>query len=154
MQRKQEKFDRHGVLAPLGFLILFVLFVYGSLLIALLGAAAWVIDVYALTFFARLNIFGIWLLVFCCLALWLGGSFIIATLAYYILRRRGRYLLAEDVRLYVIIVLMGIFIVPFILWRNVRNNHPDLRHRYRQKLKRLAKSEKMQERLRERQRRL
>jgi len=151
--KKQESFNRHAVLAPLLFLILFVLFIYGSLLVAVLGASAWVIDVYDLAFFARLGIVGVWLLAAGALAFWLGGSFLVALIPYYILQSRGRYILADNVRLYIIIVLMGIFISPLILWRNVRHNHPDLRRRYRQKLKRLAKGKKMQQRLSERQHR-
>jgi len=149
-QARETHFDRHGVLAPLLFLISFVLFVYGGMLIAMLGVSAWAIDSHDLSLFAQLETLGIWLLAFCTVAVWLSGCFVVANIAYYILRLKRRYILAENVRLYMIIILVGIFIVPFILWRHVRNNHPGLRHRYRQKLKRLARTQKMQERLSER----
>jgi len=150
-ENTQKKTDWHSVLAPVVFLIVFVLFVYGGLLIALLGASAWYIDAYDLTFFAALETAGIWLLALGCLVIWIAGAFILASIPYYILRFRRRYIAAENVRLYMFIILTGIFIVPFILWRNFRNNHPGLRRKYRQKLKHMAKSQKMQERLSERQ---
>jgi len=144
----------HDALAPLLFLILFVLFVYGSLIVALLGISAWMIDVYDLAFFVQFGNLGITALALCFLSGWLGSVFILATSTHFILRRLGRMILADKARLVIILVLVHIFTVPFILWRIFRNNHPELRHKYRQKLKRLAKSKKMQERLRERQQRL
>jgi len=144
----------HDALAPLLFLILFVLFVYGSLIVALLGISAWMIDAYQLTFFAQFETMGAVALTFCFLSGWLGSTFIIATSTHFVLRRSGRMILADKARLAIILILVHIFTVPFILWRIFRNNHPELRHKYRQKLKRLAKGKKMQERLRERRQRL
>jgi|GEM_PF-4343271 len=151
-QRPKKSKDFHSIFAPLAFLVLFVLFVYGSFLVALLGASAFFIDFYDLSFFARLGSFGSWWLTLCFLGGWLGGVSILSAIPYFILRHMGRYQLADNVRLYVMIALVGIFIVPFILWRMIRNNHPVLRRRYRQKLKRQARGRKMQERLQERRR--
>jgi len=146
--------DRHDALAPLLFLILFVLFVYGSLLVAMLGFSAWIIDAYDLKAFAMHGDAGIVALAVCFLGGWIGSVFIIAFIAHFILRYMGHYMLADKTCLIIILVLIHIFTVPFILWRILRNNHPDLRRKYRQKLKCKARGKKMQERRLERQRRL
>jgi len=144
----------HDVLAPLVFLLLFVLFVYGSLLVAMLGFASWSISAYELSFFAQFGTFGIWALVLCWFVGWYVLVFIVVALPYFVMRRMGRYILADKLRPIMILAAMGIFFVPFILWRAIRNNHPVLRRRYRQKLKRQARGKKMQERLAERRRQI
>jgi len=154
VNQNSSRSQLHDALAPLLFLILFVLFVYGSLIVALLGFSAWFIETYELLTFAQYGDAGIAVLALCFLAGWLGSVFIIATVAHFVLRRQGRYILADKVRFIIILVLVNIFASPFILWRILRNNHPDFRHKYRQKLKRLARSKKMQERRLERQKRL
>lgn len=144
------RFRAPGVLAPMIFIVLFVVAIYGALIVGMLGIADWLIHACQLEFFLKLGNFGIILMMLGLLAAWIATAFICAAVPYYILRARGRYMLASRVASVIIVLVFNIFVFPCILWRIVRANSPHLRRRYRQKLKIMAKSPKMQERRQER----
>jgi len=147
------RFREHGVGSPLIFLILFIFFVYGSLIVGLLGLSRWLIESYHLKFFHNLGDAGLILMIFCLLGVWFSLVLAAAGIPYFWLRHLGRYRLADKVALIITLFLFHIFSAPFILWRMIRNSSPRLRRRYRQKLRHMVKgSRKIQERRFERQR--
>jgi len=150
-QNSHFRAHEYGIGGPLAFLILFVLFVYGSLIVGLLGASRWIIKSQDLVFFSNLGGTGIVLMMCCLLLIWFGTVLIAACVPYYWLRHLRRYRLADKVALIIIILLFHIFSVPFILWRMIRQNSPQLRRRHTRKLRRMVRSsQKIKERRSER----
>lgn len=152
--RCDERFHQQGISSPLFFLCLFILFVYGSLVLGLAECANWLIHTKNLVFLSALGLFGTAIVVACFIFAWVAIVAIIAFIPYAILRKQGRVILADKVRLIVTLFLFHIFATPWILWPMIRNGSPRLRRAYRQKLKKMALSNKMKERLEERHRRL
>jgi len=150
-QHRKVASHEYGIGGPLTFLILFVLFVYGSLLVGMLGASRWIIKSQNLVFFAQLGGSGIVLMMCCLFFIWFSVVALAAGVPYLWLRYLGRYRLADKVALIITLFLFHIFSVPFILWRMIRQNSPQLRRRHAQKLRRMVQSsKKMQERRLER----
>jgi len=95
--QNDDRFREPGIAAPLTFLIMFVFFIYGALLVGLLGLSNWIIHAWNLTFFINLGNFGVFLLAILIPALWAVIVGICAAIPYYILRSRGHYLMASKV---------------------------------------------------------
>lgn len=137
------RFQRPGMLASLTLLFLFVIFVYGALLVGIMGIANWIIHAWNLTFFLDLGFYGVGLMVLCLLATWFVIVFSIAALPYYFLRAQGRYKRASQLAQIIIFLLFNIFTLPFILWPMVRNASPKLRTKRHAKLRQMVKNRKM-----------
>jgi len=94
---QDDRFREPGIAAPLTFLIMFVVFIYGALLVGLLGVANWLIHAWDLKFFLHLGGFGILLAALLIPALWAVFVAICATIPYRILRAGGHYIMASKV---------------------------------------------------------
>ena len=68
--QNDDRFREPGIAAPLTFLIMFVFFIYGALLVGLLGLSNWIIHAWNLTFFINLGKFGVFLLAILIPVLW------------------------------------------------------------------------------------
>lgn len=152
--RYDERFHQQGISSPLFFLCLFIIFVYGSLILGLAECANWLIHSQNLVFLSALGLSGTAVVVVGFIIAWVAIVAIIAFIPYSILRMQGRMILADKVRTIVTLFLFHIFATPWILWPMVRNGSPRLRRAYRQKLKKMALGAKMKERREERHRRL
>lgn len=148
--RNDDRFPEQGIAAPVTFLVLFVIFVYGALFIALLGIADWCINAWKLTFFLNQGNWGIVMMVIIFLVLWVSIVFALAAIPYFILRSLGSSVKAKKVALIVIFSLFHVFAMPWILWSIIRRNSPTLRKKYNEKLKVMAKGPYMHRRLKER----
>lgn len=149
-KENDPRFRESNALAPFVFMVLFIIFIYSPLLAGLLLLARWIIDANNLTFFLNLGAWGDLLMLVIVMASWILIVLGISVIPYLILRSKGQFILAEKVATVIRILLFHIFAFPFICWRMVRNNSPVLRRRYRQKLKAMVSSKKMQERKMER----
>jgi len=137
-QKTDPPYQSRSIIGPLAFLILFILFVYGSLLVGMLGAARWLIESQNLSFFLNLDTVGIVLMMLCLFTAWFAIVLIGAGIPYLWLRRLGHYRCADKTALIIILVLFHIFSAPFILWRMVRHNSRYLSRRHHQKLRRMV----------------
>lgn len=153
-QQNDPRFRKGTVFAPLSFMVLFILFIYLPLLVGLLLVARWIIDANHLTFFQNLGIWGDVLMLITLTISWICLVLTLSILPYWLLRAKGQFILAEKVVIIIRVFLFHIFAFPWLCWGMVRNNSPYLRQRYRQKLKIMVNSKKMQERKNERYRRL
>ena len=149
-----DRFREPGIAAPLTFLIMFIIFIYGALLVGLLGLANWLIHSWELTFFINLGNFGVFLVALLIPALWAVLVVVCATIPYAILRSNGHYLMASKVATIIVFAMFHIFALPGILWPMVRRGSPKLRRKHFEKLRQMVKDGKMKERLAERHQRL
>lgn len=147
---QDDRFREAGIAAPLTFLIMFVVFIYGALLVGLLGVANWLIHTWDLKFFLHLGGFGILLAALLIPALWAVLVAICATIPYRILRAGGHYIMASKVATIIVFAMFHIFALPWILWPMVRRGSPKLRRKHMEKLRQMVKDGKMAERLTER----
>ena len=152
--QNDDRFREQGIAAPLTFLIMFIIFIYGALLVGLLGLSNWIIHAWNLTFFINLGKFGVFLLAIIIPALWAVLVAICASIPYYILRSRGSYLMASKVATIIVFGMFHIFALPWILWPMVRRASPKLRRKHIEKLRQMVRDGKMKDRLAERHRRL
>jgi len=134
------RFRSPGMMAPLLLIFLFIILVYGTLLVGLSEIANWIIHVWDIGFLLDLGFSGIALMVLCLVGAWFLAVFSIAAIPYYILRRQGRYRRASQIAVIIIFLLFHIFTVPIILWPMVRNASPKLRAKRRAKLRKLVKN--------------
>lgn len=153
-RENDDRFPQQSIAAPLTFLIIFIIFVYGALFVALLGVADWYIHAQNLTFFLKYGDLGVVMMVAVFLAIWISVVFIIAAVPYFILRAKGRFTQARKVALIIILLLFHVFAMPWILWPMIRRNSPTLRKKHRAKLRIMAKGPYMRHRLEERRARL
>lgn len=151
---QDDRFREPGIAAPLTFLIMFVVFIYGALLVGLLGVANWLIHAWDLKFFLNLGGFGILLAALLIPALWAVFVAICATIPYRILRAGGHYIMASKVATIIVFAMFHIFALPWILWPMVRRGSPKLRRKHMEKLRQMVKDGKMTERLTERHKKL
>lgn len=151
---QDDRFREPGVAAPLTFLIMFVVFIYGALLVGLLGVANWIIHAWNLKFFLNLGGCGVLLLALLIPALWAVVVVICATIPYLVLRAGGRYIMASKVATIIVFAMFHIFALPWILWPMVRRGSPKLRRKRIEKLRKMVENGKMKERLEERKQRL
>lgn len=134
----------------LAFFLLFVFFIYGALLIGLLGLSDWLIHSFELLFFQEWGGAGIALMASLLLGAWVLGVLGLASLGVLIARKAQRPLLIPQLRLIIFFAFFHIFALPWIFWRAIRRHSPALVARHRRHLRSLARSEYMQERLRAR----
>lgn len=135
--RSDTEFKPTGIAAPLAFMALFIVFVYGALIVGLMGVANTLIHRCELSFFLQRGNFGVFLGVCCLAAAWALLVAAFAALPYFILRRRGRNKTARLVKQVIIILMFHIFAMPFIiLWPMIRNSSPALRAKHFAKLRR------------------
>ncbi|MHC5306237.1 hypothetical protein [Bartonella sp. LJL80] len=151
---QDDRFREPGIATPLTFLIMFIFFIYGALLVGLLGVSDWIIHAWNLTFFLNLGGFGVFLLALIIPALWAVLVAICATVPYVILRARGRFILASKVATIIVFAMFHIFALPWILWPMIRRGSPKMRQNHIRKLRQMVKAGKMDDRLAERRQRL
>lgn len=149
-----DRFREPGIAAPLTFLIMFIVFIYGALLVGLLGVSNWIIHSWNLTFFINLGKFGVFLLALLMPILWAVLVFVCASIPYHILRSHKHYIMAHKVATIIVFAMFHIFALPCILWPMVRNGSPKLRRNRIKKLRQMVKEGKMKERLAERHQKL
>ena len=154
VHQNDDRFREPGIAAPLTFLIMFVIFIYGALLVGLLGISNWIIHAWNLTFFINLGKFGVFLLAIIIPVLWAVIVGICASIPYYILRAFGHYLMASKVATIIVFAMFHIFALPWILWPMVRRGSPKLRRKRIEKLRQMVRDGKMKDRLAERHQRL
>ena len=154
VHQNDDRFREPGIAAPLTFLIMFVIFIYGALLVGLLGISNWIIHAWNLTFFINLGKFGVFLLAIIIPVLWAVIVGICASIPYYILRAGGHYLMASKVATIIVFAMFHIFALPWILWPMVRRGSPKLRRKRIEKLRQMVRDGKTKDRLAERHQRL
>ncbi|KAA6204601.1 MAG: hypothetical protein DU429_07880 [Candidatus Tokpelaia sp.] len=130
------EFKPSGMAAPLVFISLFVLFVYGALFIGLMGVSNTIIHHYRLHFFLQFGNFGAFLGLCCILALWAILVFALAGIPWCILRAKGRGKTGRLVGQVIIFLMFHVFTMPVILWPMIRNSSPRLRARRVARLRR------------------
>lgn len=139
-QKHDVRFRKSGMAAPLVLLFLFVIFVYGALLVGLLEIANWIIHAWnQICLINSLGAFSVVLMALYLLATWFMVVFSIAAVPYYFLRARGKHKLADQTALVIIFLLFHIFTLPFILWPMVRNASPKLRAKRQAKLRQMVR---------------
>lgn len=148
------------LIIPIIFLLLFVIFVYGTLFVGLLGLANWCLHLWQHSsnlFIKNLSIIliqkgfsGLLLVALGFLFFWILINFAISNILYYALRLSGKKIAAYKTYTITLMALFHIFAMPIILWSIIRKNSTYLTHIHYQKLRKLASSPMMQERLIER----
>ena len=141
----QKTHKKKYMLSFLTFFLLFILFVYGALFIALLGIADWIIHSQNLQFFIERGNGGILSFAFLILISWVSCAVITATLAYYGLQIFVPKKQAQKISTIVLFAFFHIFATPCILWPSLRDNIPALKKRHKQKLKQIAKRNSLQQ---------
>ncbi|EJF91024.1 hypothetical protein [Bartonella tamiae] len=136
---QDDRFQDTGILTPLAFMALFIFFVYGALLVGLLGLSDWIIHAWHISILQNMGNAGIFLLALIIPALWFILAFIIATLPYIILRSKGHIRRARRIRTIILFAMFHIFAIPWILWPTLRRASPKLRQKHREKLKKRIK---------------
>lgn len=149
-KQDDPRFRERGFVAPLIFMVLFIIIIYSFLLAGLLRLSTQIIETHQLTFFSNLGMFGEPLMAVLILLGWIIFVLAISIIPYRILRAKGHFMMAEKMATIIMLLLFHIFTFPWLCWRMVRNNSPVLRRRHRQKLKAMVNSQKMQERKSER----
>lgn len=143
---------------PIVFLVLFIIFVYGALWVGSLGLANWllhsaVLKLYLPNLVAYLlqqGVLGVIITSIVLLAIWVGCNFGLSYILYLIIRKSGRKIAAHKIYNISLMALFHIFFMPIILWSILRQKSVYLKHKYYAKLRKLAKTKLMEERLKER----
>lgn len=148
------------IIIPIVFFLLFVVFVYGSLCIGLLGLSNWLLHIWlnvnngVLNYFSNIllkyGFLGVFFLTAILLVVWVGFNFLLSYGLYLIVRISGRKIAAYKIYNIAIMALFHIFAMPIILWGIIRQNSPYLKHKHFNKLRKLTTSTMMKERLSER----
>lgn len=149
-----------NIIIPIIFLLLFIIFVYGALFVGTLGIANWSLHIgqhssncainYVSNILIQYGVIGVFITAISFLSLWILINFLLSNILYIIIKVSGNKIAAYKTYNISIMALFHIFAMPVVLWSIIRKNNTFLMKLHYKKLRKLALSTMMQERLIER----